>query len=207
MKTIKLLLLAVLFIGFASCDDDDDIQLIEVSSETVVNLHATYSGGINQQTGMSTPISGEFTKYNFATGMTTTSTTEWDIAFRGLDIIINGGTSSGLTDEPARTGVGAAYIASMPFANVTDVDTSLFVEDSATGFAIDSWYDYDPIARLISATAGKTLVIKTNDGKYAKVRIISYYKDAPATPDAFMDESRYYTFDFVYQPNDGVLTF
>ena len=41
----------------------------------------------------------------------------------------------------------------------------------------------------------------------AKVEILSYYLGAPENPDAFTDPSRYYTFNYVYQPNEGATTF
>lgn len=214
MKTIKLLVLATAFIGFTSCDDDkNDIQLIDVTSETFTNLYAPLIGGYDQM-GNFTPFSGEFTKFDFATGITTTSETEWDIAFRGLDIIINGGVSSGAPDEPARTGNGAVYIANTTIDLVTDVNLTLFTQDDISGYAIpgdgNGWYTHLPNpVNLIIANPGKILVIKTRDGKYAKVGIISYYKDAPenADLDSMVNEPRYYTFNYEYQPNDGVLTF
>ena len=55
-------------------------------------------------------------------------------------------------------------------------------------------YDLTPIP-------GRVLVIRTADGTYAKVRILSYYKGAPETPDAATDEARYYTFEFLHQPD------
>ncbi|MAK01773.1 MAG: hypothetical protein CMC17_04480, partial [Flavobacteriaceae bacterium] len=48
---------------------------------------------------------------------------------------------------------------------------------------------------------------RTRDGKFAKVEILSYYLGAPENPDAFADQSRYYTFNYVYQPNEGVTEF
>jgi hypothetical protein len=57
---------------------------------------------------------------------------------------------------------------------------------------------------VISAAPNKVLVIRTRDGKYAKVRIISYYKDED--PSSYTN-ARYYTFDYLYQPNDGIATF
>ena len=39
------------------------------------------------------------------------------------------------------------------------------------------------------------------------MEILSYYKDAPAEPDAYTSESPYFTFNYVYQPNDGVTPF
>ena len=98
MKTINFLTLVALFISFNSCSDDDSVPLLEVESETISNLHAPQSGGQGQ------PVSGVFTKFNFATGQTTTSDTDWDIAFRGTSIIVNGGNTLGTTDEPNRTG-------------------------------------------------------------------------------------------------------
>ncbi len=208
MKTIKFLTLLAIFIGFSSCsNDDDDTPLLLIESESVTNLFAPQVGGIDQM-GNPVPISGEFTKFDLSTGMETTSTTEWDIAFRGTSIIINGGVSFGTTDEAERTGNAAAYIATGTLASVVSVNTELLEQDSVNGYVLSNWYTYaGPPTHLISPTAGKILVIRTHDGKYAKVEILSYYKDAPDSPDAFVDEERYYTFNYVYQPNEGVTTF
>lgn len=209
MKTIKFLAIALLFVGFISCNNDDDAtpELLPVNSETISNLHAPQNGGQGQ------PVSGAFAKFNFATGETTTSDTEWDIAFRGTSIIVNGGTSLGTTDEPERTGNAAVYIANGSMSSITEVATEHLMQDSSTSYAIatgsgNGWYTYaGPPSHVINPTPGKILVIRTHDGKYAKVEILSYYKDAPANPDAFVDESRYFTFNFVYQPNDNVTNF
>ncbi len=210
MKTIKLFTLLTLFIGFSACssDDGESTPLLEVESETFSNLHAPQEGG--QGTGQD--VSGTFIKFDFSTGQTTTSDTEWDIAFRGTSIIVNGGVSLGTNDEPERTGNAGAYIADGTFASIIEVNTSLIVQDSDTGYAIssgsgNSWYLYNPQVFLITPIAGKILVFRTRDGKYAKVEILSYYENAPDNPDAMTDAGRYYTFNYVYQPNEGVTTF
>ena len=162
---------------------------------------------------MGQPISGPFTKFDFDTGMETDSETDWDIAFRATDIIVNGGSSMGTIDEPTRNGDGGAYIAMGTMADVTEVDVSMFAQDSENGYAIISgsgngWYTYTgPPTFLVTPTAGRILVFKTADGKFAKVEILSYYQGAPDSPDAFTDQSRYYTFNYVYQPNSGETTF
>lgn len=208
MKTIKFLTIALLCMGFVACSSDDDAPtLLPVNSESVSNLHAPQVGGQGQ------PVSGAFAKFNFATGEATTSNTEWDIAFRGTSIIINGGASLGTTDEPERTGNGAAYIADGSMSSVTEVETASLVQDSTSGYAIatgsgNGWYTYaGPPTFLINPIPGKILVIRTHDGKYAKVEILSYYQDAPDNPDAFVHEGRYFTFNYVYQPNDNVTSF
>ncbi len=202
-KALKILtLFTFLCIGFTSCSKDDDPILLEVKSEKITNLHAPQSGGQGQ------PTSGPFTKFDFATGKTTTSETDWDIAFRGTAIIVNGGKSSGTADEPIRHGKAAAYIANGTLASVKNVTPANFKQDATDGFAIktgsgNGWYTYaGPPTHLISPTPGKILVFKTRDGKYAKVEILSYYKDTnPA------NDSKYYSFNYVYQPNAGITSF
>ena len=207
MKTIKFLFLSIFLISIMSCSNDDDNNvLLEVQTETVLNLHAPQSGGQGQ------PISGAFTKFSFETGAITTSETDWDIAFRGTTIIVNGGQSLGTNDEPERTGNAAAYIANGTMASVTEVDTDLLVSDSANGYAIPAgsgygWYLYNQQLFLVTPIAGKILVFRTHDGRYAKVEILSYYKDAPENPNAMVDEGRYYTFNYVYQPNQDITIF
>ena len=206
MKTIKFLTIALAMTSFVACDNDSD-DLLPVVSITVEDLYAPQEGGQGQ------PISGAFTKFDFDLGMETDSETDWDIAFRATDIIVNGGMSMGTTDEPDRTGDAGAYIVTGTMADVTEVDVNLFTQDSSSGYAIMSgsgngWYTYSgPPTYLITPTAGKILVFKTADGKYAKVEILSYYQGAPENPDAFTDPSRYYTFNYVYQPNSGETTF
>lgn len=205
MKTIKLLALLAIFVGFSSCSDDDDNNpTLQVQTETVTNLYAPQEGGMGQ------PISGDFTKFDFSSGSITTSATEWDIAYRGTDIILNGGISKELTDEPDRTGNAAGYIANGTMASLTSVNTSLLAQDSQNAHVLENWYTYTgPPSHLILPTAGKIIVVRTRDGKYAKIEILSYYKDAPEdiTVDIATNDSRYFTFNYVYQPNSGETSF
>ena len=212
MKTNIYLLFSYLLI-FSSCQKEDEVQLLNIVSERFDNLYAPQNGGVDQRTGQFSPISGEFTKFNFSTGQVTNSDTDWDVAFRATDIIVNGGTSLGTIDEPSRNGSAAVYIANGTMAAITSVDLQSLSQDADSGYAIppgggNGWYTYQgPPVNLISPTPGKILVFRTNDGKYAKMEILSYYKNAPDSPDAYSDESRYYTFNYVFQPNEGELVF
>ena len=203
-STIKFFTLVFTLTTFMACSSDDDgqIQLDPIESKTVSNLPAPQTGGQGQ------PVGGLFTKFSFATGAATNSETEWDIAFRGTTIAVNGGVATGTTDEPARNGDAGAGIATGTFASVLDAAVYNFLQDAATSFAIptgsdNGWYNYSPQTNLVNPIPGKILVIRTHDGKYAKVEILSYYKDAPAEPDGFVDEARFYTFNYVYNPNEG----
>ena len=206
MKTIKLLVLSIMLISFFNCEDDGP-NLQDIQSVSIEDLYAPQEGGQGQ------PISGTFARFDFETGLQTESETEWDVAFRGTSIIVNGGTSLGTTDEPERTGDAGVYIYDGTMAEMVAVETSLITQDSSSGYAIQTgsgngWYTYaGPPTYLINPTPGKILVFRTRDGKYAKMEILSYYLGAPENPDAFSDPSRYFTFNYVYQPNEGVTDF
>ncbi len=208
IKTLRTLLLLAFFIGFTSCSSDDDgnAPRLDIETVTVSNLFAPQTGGQGQ------PVGGEFTRFNFSTGMQTTSTTDWDIAFRGTTIAVNGGTATGSVDEPERNGNAAAVIVDGTLAGVNSVDGLTFLQDGTEGFAIPSgsdngWFNYNFMTNVVSKIPGKVLVFRTRDGRFAKVEIISYYQGAPANPDGFNDTPRYYTFDYVYNPNEGETTF
>ena len=209
MKTIKFFILSFILLFTFSCEDDDNNIGIDTISTTVENLYAPIQGGQGSPSG----ASGPFTKFNFENGVQTESETNWDIAFRGTSIIVNGGISMNTEDEPDRNGNGAAYIFEGTMDEMGIVDTSLLVGDSQNSYAIptgsgNGWYTYSgPPNHIISPTPGKILVFRTHDDKYAKVEILSYYLDAPENPDAFTDQSRYYTFNYIYQPNEGATTF
>lgn len=196
----SILLLSIVSLS-ASCSKDDDTTQTPVTLETKTfsNLYAPQTGGQGQ------PVGGAFTKFSFSQNATVTDDS-WDIAFRGTTIVVNGGTAIGITDEPTRTGSGAVSIVSNTLSAVTTIPSaSTFAQDGTSTYAIptgsgNGWYNYNSTNNLITPIAGKVFVVKTHDGKYAKMEIISYYKDAPANPDATA-LSRYFTFKYVYQPS------
>jgi len=207
IKTLQTLALAVLFMAFISCSSDDDNTPITdpVQAEQVSNLFAPQTGG--QGTGQDE--GGPFTKFDFETGAETTSDTEWDIAFRGTTIAINGGIATGTNDEPTRNGDAGASIVTGTFDSINTADGLTFAQDTALGFAIptgsdNGWYNYDFMNNIIMPIPGKMLVFRTRDGKYAKIEILSYYKDQDNSNPA---NGRYYTFNYVYNPNAGETSF
>lgn len=131
---------------------------------------------------------------------TDSATTKWDIGFRGSTIIINGGSSG--------PGQGGAFIFSGLFSDLKEVpaDSTFRVDQSLSNTAIGKgWYDYNGAAMVFTPKPGKVLVIRTADNKFAKLEILSYYKNAPANP-TLNDPARYFTFRYVYQA-DGTKKF
>jgi len=200
-KFLKLSLLAlVLFTASCSSDDNNDDNTIPaVVTTKVSDLPAPQTGGQGE------PVGGAFTKFSFSENKIVTGN-NWDIAFRGTAIIVNGGAKFSSTDtgEPERTGSGAVSIVSGTFGGVTVFPAAAtFKQDGAAVYAIptgsgNGWYNY--ANTIISPIAGKVFVVKTHDGKYAKFEILSYYQGAPATP-TVESVARYYTFNFAYQAN------
>lgn len=122
-------------------------------------------------------------------------TAAWDLTFQRYVIKTNGGhTNPG--------GQGALLnLGERDFAAVTKVpDKAEFVSDvhpknrpSSYNPAIEKWFDYSYLANVL-APRPIVYIVRTHDGKYAKMRLLSYYcanKSAGCL-----------TFEYVYQ-GDG----
>ncbi len=201
-STFVISLAIALAIGFTSCDKDNTVTPDPIKSDTAKDIAADPT--TTTSTGQPA-TTGKFAFFSFKNGSVASSdsaSTKWDIAFRATTIIVNGGVSG--------PGQGAAQVLTGIFSDIKEAPASGYTQDASTGYAIPTgsgkgWYNYNPATNIISPIAGKVLVIKTADGKYAKMEILSYYKGAPATPDA-NSVGRYYTFRYVYQP-DGTVKF
>jgi hypothetical protein len=199
-KTIILGMLAG-FLLLGACKKKEEAKPAILEVQIVSNLPADPTS--NPSTGQPQPASGKFTLYslreNTIVPNTDSTTNKWDIGFRGTTIIVNGGA--------IRAGQGGAFIFTGLFEDLKEIDANqtFATDQSPTQLAIptgsgNGWYNYNPQQNWISPIPGKVLVIRTGDGKFAKVEILSYYKDAPTTP-SISAQARYYTFRYVYQPN------
>lgn len=198
-------ILAILFMGSAlvltGCDstganddEEDDSLSLTLVEDLPADPDTTTGGGRPQGYG-------QFAFYDLRdstivlhsdeSNRADSASTEWDIAFRSTDIIVNGG--------PNGPGDGAAYVAETAFQDLTEVAT-----DSLTNHAVEDWFTYNANGNhIVRPTPGRTIVVRTADGEsYAKIRILSYYEGTPDDPAESDAESRYYTFEYVLQ-GDG----
>lgn len=125
-------------------------------------------------------------------------TNKWDLAFSGTTILVNGGTSG--------PGQGGAVVLEKPFDSLSETPKDGYKTDGALGNAIaggsgNSWYKYDMSVHAILPIVGRTIVVKTAEGKFAKIEFISYYKGAPE--EVPTEESKYYTFRYVLADQNG----
>jgi hypothetical protein len=203
------LLLSVLILFFTSCEksSNNDI-IIDEDVITFVELNASQYI-VNPSDSV---LTGKYEKFSFSEG-DTVSHDNWDVAFRGTTIIVNGGDSYNV-NQPERIGNAAVYIATGVMSDIRTVDLSKLEQDNTSGLAIvddlgisgDGWASYDMSTHIISPIAGRILVFRTHDDKYAKMEIVYYY-DSPNPDPSNGDYGGYYTFNYVYQPNDNNTSF
>lgn len=205
MKNFSICILGTSLLFLSGCQPNSLEREEVIVSDQVLNLYAPQT---TDYTKSPPKVSGDFVKFDFSSGVSTSSETDWDIAFRGSTIIINGGKARANSEEPIRNGNAAVYIAEKTFAEVIEIDESAFKQDATNRLAIgtgsgNGWYHYNRNTHVISPIPGRVLVFRTADNKFAKVEILSYYKDAPQkiTSAIVESDSRYYTFNYVYQPN------
>ena len=154
----------------------------------------------------------KFTLFSFKTGQvipnSDSATTKWDVGFRSTIIIVNGGTSG-----PGST---TAQVITGTLDGLTEAPVDGYKTDNKSGATTaernaipatsgGGWYNYVQSTNVVSPIAGRVIVVRTSDGRYAKFEILNYYKGAPTTPSPEpmgTDKDRYYKFRYVYQPND-----
>ena len=202
-----------LCIALVACSKDEETIVVPVSAITVKDLAADTVTGLGAD---GRPQSAGTTTYyslvdNKIVASTDAASTKWDIAFSSTKILVNCGTSG--------PGIGGAFVFKGLFDDLKTipVDSSFATDNSnAASYAIPlgsgrAWYTYDGLTTLVSPIAGRVLVIRTANGKYAKIEILNYYKGgvtlaSTASVSDKLFKQRYYTFRYAYQPN-GAKTF
>jgi hypothetical protein len=188
MKKNKLFVcaFAVVTMLAVSCSKDDESPAgAVINTVTIKNLDADAAA------------TGHFTFFRLSDStivpLADSASTKWDIGFNATSIIVNSGING--------PGTATAQLVTGTYASLTAAPATGYLKDSAGGRAIGAWYIYNGATHIISPNTAKTIVVKTNSNKYAKIMVTSYYKNAPAAPDAFTDLARYYTFQYTIQQN------
>lgn len=219
MKNLRKKLVAILaVVALVSCSKEDTSTPIDTTNNgsfkvftignitTVQNLIADTIIGfspIGQPFG-----ANKFTFYsivnNALVASTDSATTKWDIAFKGTIIIVNNGTSG--------PGNGGGFVQVGLFNEISQASNDSTIRiDNAPNYAIPfgsnrAWYVYNAPNNLVTPIPGRTLIIRTANGNFAKLEILNYYKGGTtpavnASDDIKLRQQRYYTFRYTYQPN------
>jgi hypothetical protein len=119
----------------------------------------------------------EWTYFDFSRGKQVKihdiSSLEWDLAFRRGKIISNGGA----TNKFGKAGL--ISLGEVSFDAVESVPLKDFIQDEATRTqtenpALLQWYKYNYISHKLTAREN-VYVMRTSDGKYAKIQFLSFY--------------------------------
>lgn len=201
MRTIDQLFLGFLVLVFIACSENDKIN--NTTSTNTAKIVTVYD--LPADTGKK----GIFTLFSLKDSSIVenidSNTTKWDIGFAGTTIITNSGVRG-----PGNG--GAIVLKGIDFNEVKVApDTGYRIEKSLTELAIptgsgNGWYLYNPNTHVVSAIPGVVIIIRTAEGKYAKLQIINYWKGNPENIDPYQHKERFYTFRYVYQP-DGSKNF
>lgn len=194
--------LTALALGLTACDDADPItpNPDPLATEQFADLAADPSTGrdslgqaiaLNRFTFFSFEDDGVVLSYDEESRADSNST-RWDLAFRGTEIIANGGDKG--------PGEGGLQIVVGAFDEVTEAPADGYAASLSAGSG-NGWYNYDPPTNIVAPIPGRVLLVRTAEGRYAKLRILSYYEGSPDPIDPFADAARYYTFEYVYQPD------
>lgn len=114
----------------------------------------------------------------------------WDLAFRRFDIIANGGNA--FAGDAGILNMGAIPFDSLRRVPETGYRVTTADSDSVNP-ATSDWYDYGFTSHLLTPKP-RTYAVRTADGRYAKIEILSYYCTGA--------RSGCLTFRYVYQ-GDG----
>jgi hypothetical protein len=123
---------------------------------------------------------------------------DWDLAFQRHKILANGGATN-------PKGRGAILnLGEVAFDEVIEAPVEGYVEDTIASInperittenlAIKAWYHYNFLTHVLQPKAN-VYAIRTADGKYTKMRLVSYYCDGGQASGCF-------TIEYVYQ-GDG----
>jgi len=211
-----ILLAVVVLLSITSCEKDklpktvdQRAYVIETIGKitTVKNLPADTIIGTNS---IGQPVgAGRYSFFSLETGQwipnIDSNSTRWDLAFAGTTIRINNATSG--------PGAGGAFVFNGTFESLQSVPTdSVFrIDNHPVSYAITrgsgrAWYTYDGPTNLLTPIPGRTLVIRTATGKFAKVEILYYYRggqtpSATAADSIKIRDQRFLHFRYTYQGN------
>lgn len=213
---MRIILLAAVLLSITSCEKDklpktidQRVYAVETIGKitTVKNLPADTIIGTN---AMGQPVgASRYSFFSLEIGQwipnADSNSTRWDLAFAGTTLRINNATSG--------PGAGGAFVFNGTFESLLSVPTdSVFrIDNHPVSYAITrgsgkAWYTYDGPTNLLTPIPGRTLVIRTATGKFAKVEMLNYYRGGQ-TPSATAADSvktrdqRFLHFRYTYQGN------
>lgn len=118
-----------------------------------------------------------WTRFDLGRGAVSEPGEAWDIAVKRYRLVVNGGEGF--------AGAGGVRRLDRPFAGVAEAPLDGYAPSRVTGggdtvnAVLDDWYAYDLFSHLLEPEPA-TYVVRTHDGRYAKLAVLGYYCPGPA---------------------------
>ncbi|MFP4093145.1 MAG: HmuY family protein [Cyclobacteriaceae bacterium] len=205
LHSFTYLMLSGALLVFSSCEEEEPVVAQEVEAVLIEDLVTEGSR-----------MAPDPTYFDLESGQVVddeqANTTDWDIAFDNTSILVNSGISG--------PGQVEAQVMETGFDNLSEAPLDGYQQDTESSLAIaagsnNSWYTYTsstPPTNAVLPIPGRVIVLRTNEGNYVKMEILSWYKGNPdPSSEEFADfdtrpEGRHFTFQYVLQP-DGSRNF
>lgn len=211
MKTIAYKTLIVLLSAatLISCTKDEVKPELEDTKSTVIR---DLPGDVGNTVGSGKEFEPFYFSLKTGTKVEASKklTAEWDIAFTkeyNSLIVANNGQAPA-TPGYGGPGIGSVVIVEKPYSQVTQAPSEAeFAANQIPSYGWDAgngvgWFFYDLKTHIAVPVKNRTFVIKTAEGKFAKIEMVSMYKGAPATVSDLNWPAPYFTFRFFLQ-QDG----
>lgn len=195
--------------ALSACTKQEIKPVLADGKSTVVD---DLPGDVGNTVGSGKPFTPVY--FSFSTNVKVDSsekkTLKWDIAFAreyNSYVYINNGTnesSFGLGGP----GKGALIAVNQNYDKLTTAPSDEeFNKNGITAAGWDSgngngWYFYDLKTHIAIPVKNRTYVLRTADGKFAKLEMVSMYKGAPAVVTDITWPAPYFTFRY-YVQQDG----
>ncbi|MGN8068472.1 HmuY family protein [Mucilaginibacter sp. 22184] len=205
LKTLLITVASTLLIS--SCTKEQVKPQLQDGKSTVVN-DLPGDVGSTISSGFKTFYFSFTTNAKIDSGQKKSS--QWDISFAreyNSYVGINNGTNDASLGFGG-TGKGSMVVVNKAYDQVTEAPSdNVFTSAAITSAGWDSgngsgWYFYDLKTHLAVPVKNRTYVLRTADGKYAKLEMVSMYKGAPAVVTDLNWPAPYFTFRYFVQ-QDG----
>ncbi|MFY0252479.1 HmuY family protein [Chitinophaga sp. 30R24] len=221
---VRLMAIAFLAAGMAACKKEGNTspkRTYEDGKSTVIydmagDTRASVSDGIDgkEKKPFATFLFSLKTgRQSWDTSIVNRQRNSWDLAFTDLYnalVIVNNGTNAKSLGAGG-SGQGAILLYDKPYSSITTApDDDYFKSNSLVSIGWDGyplpadkgWYFYSLTTHLARAIPNRTFIIRTADGKYAKLELISMYKGNPPAVTDLLWPAPYFTIRYFLQ-EDG----
>lgn len=206
---LRLLWNSFLMLALVSCTKDEIKPELEDGKSMVIR---DLPGDIGNTVGSGIPFEPFY--FSLRTGAKIDESrklsSDWDIAFAkeyNSYVSVNNGSNNSSFGFGG-PGNGALLVVNQPYDQVKEAPSDAeFLNNGITAAGWDpgsgnGWYFYDLKTHIAVPILNRTYILRTGDGKYAKLQLISMYKGAPATVSDLNWPAPYFTFRYFVQ-QDG----